>query len=102
MAYTQPPLDPAKTQPSATIGVPVKSPDPPAPLDENVHAGARVGTSASEIATSRSWLRVLEGSWPMLGHSPPVTPTGAHPETGEGVGPAACVATRSAGVAMAA
>ena len=51
-AKIHPPLDPANTQPSATAGVPVKSPAPPALLAENVHAGARVGTSAGAMARS--------------------------------------------------
>src|SRR4051812_40969393 len=39
MANTHPRLDATNTHPSATTGVPAKSPSPPAAMDENVHTG---------------------------------------------------------------
>ena len=47
-------------QPSATIGVPVKSPSAPACLVENVHAGESVGTSVAEMTFSSNWVRLFE------------------------------------------
>src|SRR4051794_12548023 len=99
-AKPPPPLEPANRQPSATVGVPVKSPEPPAPLAENVQAGPRVAASTSPMVRSRSWKRVLDGSWPMLRHSPPVTLTGPQPATGDGCGPMAARLALATGRAM--
>src|SRR5437764_93192 len=63
-AKTQPRLDATNTQPSATTGVPVKSPSPPARDEEKVQAGASVAASRGPMACSASWKRVFARSWP--------------------------------------
>jgi hypothetical protein len=63
-ANSHPRVVAVKRQPSATIGVPVMSPSPPALDAENVQAGVSSGTSAGEITRSRSWWRLLARSWP--------------------------------------
>src|SRR3954447_1998777 len=71
-ANTQPRVVATYMQPSATIGVPVKSPAPPFATDENTHADCNVVTSAAEMTFSSDWLRLLPRSRPYERQSPPV------------------------------
>src|SRR5437764_15452637 len=58
------------TQPPATIGVPLRSASPvEAPPVENAHFLVRRGAVDVERSPARGWVRVLERSWPNVGHS---------------------------------
>src|SRR5438046_508302 len=73
-AKTQPRFEAANRRPSATTGVPLKSPSPPAVLVENVHAGIRVAAWTVPMVVSCGCDRVFDWSWPYERHSPPDTP----------------------------
>src|SRR3954470_4692818 len=71
IANTQPRFVAAYTQPSARLGVAVKSPSPPASTVENVHAGDSSGASPVDSTFSLSWKREFAASCPNVRHSPP-------------------------------
>src|SRR5690242_11985245 len=78
-AKTHPSLEATNMQPSAIVGVPVKSPEPPADDAENVQAGDSSAASTWPIVFSAGCVRVLDRSWPIDGQSPPACLTGAQP-----------------------
>src|SRR4051812_20407987 len=58
-ANTQPLDEAMNRQPSATIGVPTKSPSPPASDAETANALCSVGAVVRSIVCSLGWLRLL-------------------------------------------
>src|SRR5438270_851353 len=75
---TQPSFEAMNMQPSAIVGVPVKSPEPPADEAENVQAGESSAASTGPIVFSAGWVRLFDRSCPYDGQSPPACFTGAH------------------------